>query len=379
MQSLHSAATRHIIAASLALRSILVNSKREMIPRNIFLSVFFAVAALFFSGRGFDWVVDPADISNSYLLNYKHHPLRHGLSPSYMSFLRNKTVVFIGDSLTRYQYLSLALFLHHACWQDDWGLPSLAHERQFSGWLNFFHETNLRLGCAHVCDCVRTEEVRHENRYFYHVGLNFSMSVFFFAPDRSTTFYLDHHPTRDEIYKNCVNETSSLAHMMSILHPHNVHRLYDITNITDFIRTEVKAMQPDAVFFNQGIWKPRRFRHTDNLQKLAMALKEATRYPFWKVTTAAMVGGPRDSVDFLHTLKSLDLGIYDTYNLTKGLIPLREQVFWDTKYHFTSFVYREANLALLELMRVLFSPCLNESKFQLAGELPVDQMKIPCS
>jgi hypothetical protein len=77
-------------------------------------------------------------------------------------------VAFVGDSLTRYQYLSLAAYLRQGRWIDDKDVPNLVEERQFDGWNSFYNYTNNYFQPYEQCDCQRGKYVRKgiENRYF---------------------------------------------------------------------------------------------------------------------------------------------------------------------------------------------------------------------
>lgn len=51
-------------------------------------------------------------------------------------------LVMIGDSITRYQYLSLAYFLRHGRWFDPNKTQAhLVNEKSFLGWDNFYQAT----------------------------------------------------------------------------------------------------------------------------------------------------------------------------------------------------------------------------------------------
>lgn len=68
--------------------------------------------------------------------------------------LRSRHVVFLGDSVSRYAYLSLAQFLQHGTWASDFYPPS-EHEGYFGSWSEYFEATTDRLGGRAVCDCYR--------------------------------------------------------------------------------------------------------------------------------------------------------------------------------------------------------------------------------
>jgi hypothetical protein len=76
--------------------------------------------------------------------------------------------MFIGDSVTRYQYLNLAHFVATGEWDSPADLPN-ENKRRFGDWARFHAETNCRLGGREVCDCYRNGSDLAsvvENRYF---------------------------------------------------------------------------------------------------------------------------------------------------------------------------------------------------------------------
>jgi hypothetical protein len=80
-------------------------------------------------------------------------------------FQDNK-VVFIGDSLTRFQYLNLINALHTGSWQTI--RPSIVSGANvWVNWKSFHLSTNVRFGCNEICDCYR-DAVNYfkENRHY---------------------------------------------------------------------------------------------------------------------------------------------------------------------------------------------------------------------
>lgn len=99
---------------------------------------------------------------------------------------RNLRLVFIGDSVTRYQYLSLAYFLRHGRW---WEIPNDSPNNLFNAhsfrhpahpsedWNEFFLQSNRMLHPMEACDCVRSMdgEIVCERRYFHDQERNNTM------------------------------------------------------------------------------------------------------------------------------------------------------------------------------------------------------------
>jgi hypothetical protein len=80
--------------------------------------------------------------------------------------LSNKTLTFVGDSLSRYQYLSLAYFLTHGRYMQRYGTDginrTLAHEMTWANFTIFYSEGSKLLqrhsaaiNVTEACDCYR--------------------------------------------------------------------------------------------------------------------------------------------------------------------------------------------------------------------------------
>lgn len=94
----------------------------------------------------------------------------------------NLRLVFMGDSITRYQYLSLTYFLKHGYWYDhstnheNNNYNNLFNAHSFhhpfhpeEDWNEFFMQSNRLLHPYEACDCIRTKDgsIIVERRYFY--------------------------------------------------------------------------------------------------------------------------------------------------------------------------------------------------------------------
>jgi hypothetical protein len=97
--------------------------------------------------------------------------------------LQNLRLVFLGDSVTRYQYLSLAYYLRYGYWYDTTISPTVsnlmnAHSFHHpfhpnEDWNEFFIQSNRILHPFEICDCIRgsgmntSYDILVERRYFY--------------------------------------------------------------------------------------------------------------------------------------------------------------------------------------------------------------------
>ena len=93
------------------------------------------------------------------------------------SCLADRHLLFFGDSLQRYMYLTLANFIVSGEWPEDSKIRSPWYENTYFAeslpedekWLRYFEDTNAQLTGHEVCDCWREdccqESHLHENRY----------------------------------------------------------------------------------------------------------------------------------------------------------------------------------------------------------------------
>ena len=75
-------------------------------------------------------------------------------------------IALVGDSVTRYQYLSLVYFLRTGKWHST--KPRLFCEKDWPSWNMFFKGTNAKLRGYEICDCDREGSVTlgfRENRF----------------------------------------------------------------------------------------------------------------------------------------------------------------------------------------------------------------------
>jgi hypothetical protein len=80
--------------------------------------------------------------SKHFSSQYNHHSCCYNDKKRLM----NKKIIFIGDSLMRYQYISLVNYLHYNTWNNNNYKPRPEVEYDWANWTEFFAGTSLRLG-----------------------------------------------------------------------------------------------------------------------------------------------------------------------------------------------------------------------------------------
>eukprot|EP00854_Cymbomonas_tetramitiformis_P028796 gene28796-35753_t len=89
------------------------------------------------------------------------------------------SIIFIGDSVIRYQYLSLVYFLKNRHWIGRHQRPNPIEEQTYDSWEDFYNQTSKALTPYELCDCFRVDNPENftlpfENRYFCGPGLKVS-------------------------------------------------------------------------------------------------------------------------------------------------------------------------------------------------------------
>ena len=220
------------------------------------------------------------------------------------SSLRDKVIVFIGDSITRYQYLNLAVAIERNyrwpnAYHDDEELPgSVCTEKVYKDFNRFFAYTNKALNGNEMCDCWKDKLHNYENRRYYNPSLNVSLVFTFMGMKlpqlrqdfneypfkRICELFVTNSTTAGEL-KQCSSEILQAAHPDPAQPDHGT-LLYNMT----------KAFLPDVVVVNWGHHSFFRIHYrggkrvyksmTGAISKLNRDIKKRVRY-IWKSTTPA--------------------------------------------------------------------------------------------
>jgi hypothetical protein len=278
--------------------------------------------------------------------NHQHeHPTK--------AVLKNRRLVFIGDSLTRYQYVNLIHFLHRNSWvQSDF--PSIENERQWTSWKSFHLGSASRFGCQEICDCYRDTTIGSykENRHYHDITANISISMFLWFPPRPI-FYAP-VPNPSAFSELCADVNKMIAYATNYEPGSSLVR----ENILSFLRDVVAPMVPDAIIINQGLWSYPELRHNEEFRaEFTSLLKNISNTVVWKKTTSRCIGFDEiDDEGFTSDLQSKGLEVFDTYMLTLGVASQHvdndphKSICWDGDSHFNPFVYRELNKQLLKYL-----------------------------
>lgn len=292
------------------------------------------------------WLRSQAD---SYHLTLRYCSLRRYSAAVARKCLRDRRVLFLGDSVTRYQYLSLAYFLATGTWGNH---VELVDYHKWSTYADYFKATNSWFS-QELCDCFRADfnisslRTASENRYYYGDGA-FVVYIRLLS---------DAYPPRGHFgFPPFVAPSSEVCQAGECSKPHDW-----VAPISCYLVNEtckefwIHVLRPLNIthfFFNQGHWvrtstrDANWFRHVMQGAK-AFISKCGTAY--FKTTSTARKDNQRDSKAII-TAREYGWKIYDVEILTRGLLKLHDGFPGFDRVHYYPFVYRELNNYLLNLL-----------------------------
>lgn len=295
--------------------------------------------------------------TDSFIAALEHHPLRHYLNFSNVHHLKNKLIVFIGDSSSTFQYLSLARFFSDGTWLEDNGMPPLLPGKQSPDWSTYFYFSSLRIGCQEILDAHREGSGGgdFENRYFHHFGLNFTIFSFSYAPTNPITLGRS-IPSMNDFKENCFNPSTWMESLRSAGQSATKQSFRDIE---DFLRKEISPLQPDVILFSgqdKGPWD------TSRMERVFESLQMASRLvPIWRIPPANRQLNPSSSsssssssnvLSSADRLRSVGFKLLDLYSYSSAIMD-QPAAFADDTTHLQPFCYRELNLVLLDFLKDL--------------------------
>lgn len=277
----------------------------------------------------------------------------------------NLNIVFMGDSLTRYMYVSLAHFLRfNNTWIEPTDHPNMAVAQTYldkyetkAQWTNYYVQTMTKLAPYENCDCFRSgDQSISENRYFYDPTRNNTITyIQAFGSRPIHGHWLDpvkaaRVPMQVQQGNKQANLTQNVSHTdIPILGPMPA-ALPDLwSGGWDYaIETHISQIQPDILVMNAGYWS-----HSFHEPDVRKKLLEATRKVgiprvIWKTTTSA-----RDSKKRC-VMNKADVAmceIMECFDITHRTCLVNTSFYHDDK-HFYEPVYRKMNEEFFSFLEV---------------------------
>jgi hypothetical protein len=233
---------------------------------------------------------------------------------------RNINIAFLGDSVTRFAYISLAYYLHTGKWVD----PKWSRERCNPGealscpggpsdrWKHFNEKVSALMGEHEFCDCYRGD---YDARYFYDSKRNNRVS-FFMRAGHTTTSLFRGRVDSSIVWKDFKSRTG-LPFGFTSGDPAWEHHEWD-----EMIREELGRMDPvpEYLVLNAGLWN-NEFGGSDVRQRVIDAAKDVgIKKVFWRTSKFCGLDNVRN-VDFserLAYLLSFSIATYQITDLNKG-------------------------------------------------------------
>jgi len=268
--------------------------------------------------------------------------------------LNGKSILFIGDSLTRYQYLNLVYFLASGAWSSPF--PHNENEKEFASWTQFYITTTQR-NKYEICDCYRGNSMQSivENRYFSIHNINISY-IQYFMPSNGIKFHEQSYLNVDCLQSNtgqtcqqgclpgaCTQETGPFIPSRPVTADGVIRSIVSRLHLTDIVT-------------NIGIWGGG-IDNSSMAEEIGRVFRNELKDGFdnislhWKMTTHVQ-GFSLSSDRYTAEKAGADIlknkygwTVYDTWMLTHGLekYPL---AYWDAM-HFVPFVYQYLNRYLI--------------------------------
>lgn len=267
-------------------------------------------------------------------------------------------IVMIGDSVTHYQYLSLAYFLRTGRWFDPmrkkshltnvYSYENIFHDEIFG---EFFFQTTRLLQPRELCDCLYPSDGdAHKDPYRAHQA-DMIINRYFRDPDRNNTLRF-FHAVKPQATKGRLShlnitdmegkEQDGLLNGIHQFHPRDI--IWKSESWAETLRTHVAQLnpRPEYVVLNGG--PP---MEATELAELKQSLEDlgCIVQTFWKTTSYRRAAGRIDEEAELNDQHMCEeLGGCLDISWTKKL---KEKLYWD-EIHNKEPVYRVMNEDLLE-------------------------------
>lgn len=293
---------------------------------------------------------------------------------------RGRHIIFIGDSVTRYQYLNLAQRLTYGTWTAFHGSSPLSEsEKTWNSWPHFMEQTNLRFKGLEICDCFRNpgHPWISENRYYFNPVLGVRLTYIYMTEVGGSRYH-----SLDFINATCGNpcgcrgcipgpncrlslEDFALNHYpMGEL---NAQARFLQSIVVGSVESAIQLAPVDALVLNIGYFggagwpqETHSFKFglvSREVYKLAMvnvtkslrALNPPPHALIWKVTTASADNDykPVVEVEWVNsTLVPLGWQLFDAYSITRSFEGKIESFITNDGVHFQPHVYQGLNKAL---------------------------------
>lgn len=264
--------------------------------------------------------------------------------------LARKHLLFIGDSVSRYQYLSLVHFLETGLWKHP--KHDVSYQGLWGKWHDFYARTSALFRGNERCDCYRSDRLSNsiqnisdlvENRFYEYKDIKVSYIQLFndALPPHGHFGFPPFLKSKVTCRPGECAQPPDWAYPLACTHK----------PCTALFSAVVQPLAPTWLFLNQGLWIPPTKRTDKWFQDLFSTGRKALpgTMLFWKTTTRTNSTKQVDDSRAVKWAVASGWRIFDVGTLTAPATKLEKFPGWDPK-HFHAFVYRELNIFLLNLI-----------------------------
>ena len=269
--------------------------------------------------------------------------------------LSDVNIAFMGDSITRYQYLSLVHYAHTGSWPEERVNHDISNEKTFHSWNDFYNYSTSLFDTKLKCDCFHPENTFYEqiveNRYYRDTTKNLYLTFIQKFGDIHAKGYLNARDVYNATippYTNYTNQALAWEY-----------------NWVETIRDHIAKLhpKPDYLVLNAGLWA-NHFHNFSELQTIRQALDDANIVGIFRTTTrgskyfnASLSGSDQlacQVFQYCLDITAYTASLHQTYY---------ERNYWDAN-HFAAHVNKKLNEMFLHFLTNL------ETKQEMA-QLPV--------
>lgn len=258
--------------------------------------------------------------------------------------LKNQHIVIMGDSLSRYHYISLVYHLRHSQPVSNLMAPSPVREKTWKSWNEFYTGTSAGL-YPELCDCYRNERSRteeiFENRYYHDIKNNIRVTYYQFFGDTVHGHWSP--PGSPADLNTSAFSKTNISYPSKELIPafweYAPHELYG--NHSAFL-----TPKPTIMVMNAGLWR-NKFHSRDYVTRLVNSYSNLNMF-IWRTTTSRF----KNETNRGHVTDPLVCGREDLnvlcFNVSWTKYCKKED-YWDDK-HFIAPIYTTLNMQLAALI-----------------------------
>ena len=256
--------------------------------------------------------------------------------------LANRHIIMVGDSLMRYQYLSLIYAVKFGVKLNDSDSKNFVREKTWSSWPEFYMTTNKILRPEEFCDCWKSEHFDYaqliENRFFEDKEKHIKVDFMFF----NGAFLQGHWNSSAD---------SDMLRMPLSEHIPVIWRSDLPDSLNTFLKYRVDKGNNSVLVLNAGHHRHHFNNKSYSLQIASLAAKYFSKV-IWKTTSYIIPGGrPQDNseeIGFSHDNIMCSIPAVTCLNLTWAKNVTAEH-FTDF-LHYTAPVYNIINAQMIELL-----------------------------